>query len=45
MTVVLQEKIVVLESEISTLKTENDILKAKIIELEDKLGLNSQNSS
>lgn len=42
---VLQEKIVVLESEVDTLKAENDKLKVKIIELEDKLGLNSKNSS
>lgn len=42
---VLQEKIVVLESEVDTLKAGNDKLRTKIIELEDKLGLNSKNSS
>ena len=42
---VLQEKIIVLESEVGTLKAENDKLRTKIIELEDKLGLNSKNSS
>jgi transposase len=52
MTIVLQEKIVWYESENANLKkgiksliTENDGLKAKIIELEDKLGLNSKNLS
>lgn len=49
MTTVLQEKIVAenanLKEEIKALVTENDSLKAKIIELEDKLGLNSKNSS
>ncbi|MFP3030237.1 MAG: DUF6444 domain-containing protein [Wolbachia sp.] len=49
MTTVLQKEIVAengnLKEEIKALITENDSLKAKIIELEDKLGLNSQNSS
>ncbi|WP_264338564.1 DUF6444 domain-containing protein [Wolbachia endosymbiont (group A) of Cheilosia soror] len=49
MTTVLQKEIVAengnLKEEIKALIKENDSLKAKIIELEDKLGLNSQNSS
>ena len=49
MTSVLQKEIVaenaILKEEIKALITENDSLKAKIVELEDKLGLNSQNSS
>ncbi|WP_434732634.1 IS66 family transposase [Wolbachia endosymbiont of Zygogramma bicolorata] len=49
MTTVLQEKVVAenanLKEEIKALIRENDSLKAKIVELEDKLGLNSQNSS
>lgn len=49
MTKVLQEKIVAenanLKEEIKALIRENDSLKAKIVELQDKLGLNSQNSS
>ncbi|WP_265022250.1 DUF6444 domain-containing protein [Wolbachia endosymbiont (group B) of Ischnura elegans] len=48
MTTVLQEKVVAekanLKEEIKALIRENDSLKAKIVELEDKLGLNSQNS-
>ncbi|WP_246210153.1 DUF6444 domain-containing protein [Wolbachia endosymbiont of Atemnus politus] len=48
MRTVQQEKIVAenanLKEEIKALITENDCLKAKIVELEDKLGLNSQNS-
>lgn len=42
---VLQEKIVVLESENANLKAEVENLRKEIIELEDKLGLNSKNSS
>ncbi|GFR17571.1 transposase IS66 family protein [Trichonephila clavata] len=49
MTTALQGKIVAenanLKEEIKALSRENDSLKAKIVELEDKLGLNSQNSS
>ncbi|MGL9725189.1 MAG: hypothetical protein ACR5KV_00055 [Wolbachia sp.] len=48
MTTVLQEKVVVenanLKKKIKALIRENDSLKAKIVELEDKLDLNSQNS-
>ncbi|WP_341807980.1 DUF6444 domain-containing protein [Wolbachia endosymbiont (group E) of Neria commutata] len=42
---VLQEKIVVLESENANLKMEIENLRKGIIELQDKLGLNSKNSS
>ncbi|KLT23095.1 transposase [Wolbachia endosymbiont of Armadillidium vulgare str. wVulC] len=49
MITVLQERVVAenvnLKEEIKALIRENDSLKAKIVELEDKLGLNSQNSS
>ncbi|UYC24007.1 MULTISPECIES: DUF6444 domain-containing protein [Wolbachia] len=42
---VLQEKIVVLESENANLKAEIENLRKEVIELQDKLGLNSKNSS
>lgn len=42
---VLQEKIVVLESENADLKAEIENLRKEVIELQDKLGLNSKNLS
>ncbi|WP_341820724.1 DUF6444 domain-containing protein [Wolbachia endosymbiont (group A) of Myopa testacea] len=49
MITVLQERVAVenvnLKEEIKALIRENNSFKAKIVELEDKLGLNSQNSS
>ncbi|MFP3031513.1 MAG: DUF6444 domain-containing protein [Wolbachia sp.] len=42
---VLQEKIVVLESENANLKAEIENLRKEVIELQDKLGLNSKNLS
>lgn len=42
---VLQEEIVVLKSENTNLKAEIETLRKQIIELQDKLGLNSKNLS